>query len=68
MKNFKVSLTRVYHVNVEAKDKEKASELVEYYIGDPKDASTIVERENENFRISEIEMVYNEATEVEEIN
>lgn len=64
MKNYKVSLTRVYHVDIEAKDEESAKEIVEYYLGDPKDVSNDAERNKEHFNIGEIEMVMNEATEI----
>ena len=67
MKNYKVSLTRVYQVNIEAENEEKAKRLAEFFIGDPKDESIPKERDNQNFSIGEIEMMYNEAMEAEEI-
>ena len=67
MNNYKISLTRVYNVEIIAENEEKAKELREFYIGDPKDASSIKNRQRENFRIENIEMVINEAAEAEEI-
>jgi len=67
MNNYKVSLTRVYHINIEAENEEKAKRLAEFFIGDPKDESIPKERDNQNFSIGEIEMMYNEAMEAEEI-
>jgi len=67
MNNYKISLTRVYNVEIIAENEEKAKELTEFYIGDPKDASSMKDRQRENFRIENIEMVINEAAEAEEI-
>ena len=67
MNNYKISLTRVYNIEIIAENEEKAKELAEYYIGDPKDASSLKDRERENFKIESIEMVINEAAEAEEI-
>jgi hypothetical protein len=67
MRNYKVFLTRVYAVDIEAQDQDKAKEMVEFYVGDPADASMPAERTRENFSIGEIELMVNEATEVEEI-
>ena len=64
MKTYKVSLTRVYQVNIRAKNGDQAKELVEFYIGDPNDQSTVSERKNDTFKIIDIEMMLNEATEI----
>jgi len=68
MKTFKVLLHRDYIVNINTNNEKKAKELAEYYIGNAKDESTDKEREQHNFRINEIEMVTNDAFEVEETN
>jgi hypothetical protein len=39
---------------------------VEFFLGDPKDASNARERKQGGFKIGEIEMVDNDAIEVEE--
>jgi len=60
-------LTRTYRVTIEAEDENSASELVEFYLGDPEDKSTEKEQAQQKFNIQEIEMTMNEAFEVEEI-
>jgi hypothetical protein len=65
MQTFKVTLSRAYFVTIDAEDKESAKQLVEYFIGDPKDESSEKEKAEHNFQIGEIEMAMNEATEVE---
>lgn len=67
MKTFNVMLTRTYRVTIEAEDENSASELVEFYLGDPEDKSTEKEQAQQKFNIQEIEMTMNEAFEVEEI-
>ena len=66
MSEYKVLLHRDYIVNIEAKNKEEAMSLAEFFIAGEKDASTEKERELHGFRINEIEMVANDAFEVEE--
>ena len=65
MKTYKVLLHRDYIVNIEANNEEEAMSLAEYFIAGEKDASTEKEREQYSFRINEIEMVSNDALEVE---
>ena len=65
MKTYKVSLHRDYIVNIDAKNEEEAMSLAEFFIAGEKDASTEKEREQHSFRINEIEMVTNDAFEVE---
>ena len=67
MKTYQVLLHRDYVVNIDAKDKNDAISLAEFFIAGEKDASSEREREQYNFRINEIEMVTNDAFEVEEI-
>jgi len=65
LKNYKVALHRDYIVNIKAKNKEEAKFLAEYVIGGEKDISTEKERKQFKFKIEEIEMVTNDAFEVE---
>ena len=66
MKTYKVSLHRDYIVNIDAKNKDEAMSLAEFFIAGEKDASTEKEREQHSFRINEIEMVTNDAFDVDE--
>ncbi|MBV6419984.1 MAG: hypothetical protein DAHOPDDO_01210 [Ignavibacteriaceae bacterium] len=65
MKTYKVLLHRDYIVNIDANNEEEAMQLAEFYIAGEKDASTEKEREQHSFRINEIEMVTNDAFEVD---
>ena len=67
MKNYRVILARGYIVSVNAKDKEKAASIAEFFIGSGVDQSTEADRAKWKFSIEEAEMALNEATEVEEI-
>ncbi len=67
MKTFKVNLTRVYSVTIEAEDEASAKELAEFYIGDPKDESTEKHKTEYHFNISRIELKMNEAFEVDRL-
>ena len=67
MKTFKVMLTRAYRVQIEAHDEKSAKELVEFFIGNPKDESTEKERAQHKFNIQEFEMTMNEAFEADEV-
>lgn len=67
MKTFDIMLTRAYRVQIEAKNEKSAKELVEFFIGDPKDESNEIERSQHRFNILEIEMTMNEAFEAEEV-
>jgi len=66
MKTYKVLLHRDYIVNIDANNEEEAMSLAEFFIAGEKDASTEKEKELHNFSINEIEMVTNDAFEVEE--
>jgi len=67
LKNYKVALHRDYIVNIEATNEDEAKSLAEFFIGGEKDCSNEKERKQYNFKIEEIEMVMNEAFEVERI-
>jgi len=66
MRKYNVILHRDYIVNIDAKNEEEAMSLAEFFIAGEKDTSTEKEREQHSFRINEIEMVTNDAFEVEE--
>lgn len=66
MKSYKVSLHRDYIVTIEANSEEETLCFTEYFIACERDIATIKEREQYNFIIREIEMVTNDALEVEE--
>ena len=65
MKNYQVSLHRDYIVNIKAKNKDEAKSLAEFFVGGEKDCSNEKERKQYKFLIEEIEMVTNDAFEVE---
>lgn len=67
MKTYKVALTRRYLVSIEAENEERAKELSEFFVGDCPDLSNEKDRERENFFITDIEMFYNNADDVDEI-
>ena len=66
MKTYKVLLHRDYIVNIDAYNKDEAKSFAEFFIAGEKDVSTEKEREKHSFRVNEIEMVTNDAFEVEE--
>lgn len=68
MKTYRVSLNRVYDVEVKAENRHEARHLAEFFIGDCKDASEKRDREEYNFSIGEIEMTFNDAMEVTELS
>ena len=57
----------MYRVQIEAKNQKSAKELVEFFIGNPKDESTEKERLKYKFNIQDVEMTMNEAFEAEEV-
>jgi hypothetical protein len=67
MKTYKVLLHRDYIVNIDTKNEEEAMSFAEFFIAGEKDVATEKEKEQHGFRINEIEMVTNDAFEVEEI-
>jgi len=66
MKTYKVLLHRDYIVNIDAKNEEQAMSLAEFFIAGENDASKEKEKKQHSFRINEIEMVTNDAFEVED--
>jgi hypothetical protein len=66
MPTYNVTLVRSYVVQVKARNETQARRNVEFFLGDPKDASNARERKQGGFKIGEIEMVDNDAIEVEE--
>ena len=67
MKSYKVLLHGDYIIHIAADDEEKAKFLAEFFIAGESDASTDKEKEQYSFRINEIEMVGNDAFEVEQL-
>ena len=67
MKNYKVALHRDYIVNIKAKNEDEAKLLAEFFVGGEKDCSNEKEKKQYKFKIEEIEMVMNDAFEVEKI-
>jgi hypothetical protein len=65
MDTYKVMLTRSYLVTIQANNEEDALRFSEFYIGGEKDISLPKERELDQFEIEEIEMMVNDAMEVE---
>ena len=68
MKTYKVLLHRDYIINIDANNEEEAMSIAEFFIAGEKDDSTEKEREQHSFRINEIEMLTNDAFEVEKLN
>ena len=64
MNTYKIALTRTYLVTIKAENKEKATRLSEFFIGDCPDRSNDKDRSEFNFLIEDIETVYNEAQQV----
>lgn len=67
MKIYKVLLHRDYIVHIDAKNEDEAKFLTEFFIAGENDSSSEKEREQYSFRIDEIEMVTNDALEIEEV-
>lgn len=63
MNTFNVDLTRVYKIKIKAEDENSAKQLVEFFIGNPKDESNDKDRKEYNFQIQNIEMMLNDAVE-----
>lgn len=64
MNTYKVALARTYVVTIKAEDEYNAKRFSEYFLGDCKDLSSQKDRKEKNFRIENIEMVYNESNEI----
>ena len=67
MPKYKVFLTRVYSVEVDAESKPDAKNIAEFFIGDPSDLSDHRDRSQRKFSIGEMVMALNEAYEADEI-
>ena len=61
MNTYKVDLTRVYTVTVNAESEDEARHYAEFFVGDCRDLSQKKERQEHNFSIANIEMMYNDA-------
>lgn len=64
MKHFIVSLTKSYTVEVDAPDIETAKKAVENYTSNITDISTDKERKEHNFKIGNIDCIYNEVVNI----
>lgn len=60
MPEYEITLTKAYTVKIEAEDEEAAKHLTEFYTGDIKDISTLLDRKTHRFKILEIECRVNE--------
>lgn len=67
MKEYRVALSRAYIVTIQARSEEQALRFSEFYVGDSVDASTLRDRMKNRFRINDIEMVINDAIDIEEV-
>jgi hypothetical protein len=67
MQTYQVLLHRDYIINIDAENEKEAMSFAEFFIAGEKDASTEKECEQHSFRINEIEMVTNDAFEVEDV-
>ncbi len=63
MKTYQIILTKSYTVIVNAKTKEQAKDIAEFYTGDIQDISTSKDRSKFNFSIEKIECKINESLE-----
>lgn len=64
MKTYKVALSRTYIVTIQAESEDRAKRYSEYFLGDCPDISEEKDRIERRFYIEDLEMVYNEATEI----
>lgn len=67
MKKYEVLLIRSYMVTIKAENEDQALRNTEFYLGDCPDLSKPKDRREQNFKIKEIEMTFNEAFESKEI-
>lgn len=67
MKKYEVLLVRSYIVTIYAEHKDQARKYTEFYLGDCPDLSKPKDQRDQQFRIEEIEMTFNEAFESKEI-
>lgn len=68
MNTYKVSLSRLYNVIVDAQNKEDAKQAVETFLSSSKDISTKRDKLEYDFKIKEIDMTLNDVFEVEKIS
>lgn len=61
MKSFDISLVRTYQIKIRARSRGKAKRLTEFFIGKCVDDSTLAERKKYKFSISNIELIANDA-------
>jgi len=54
LKSYQVSLHRDYIVNIEAKNKDEAKSLAEYFVGGEKDCSNEKERKQYKFEMRKL--------------
>ncbi len=67
MKTYEVILTKSYVVKVRAENADLAKEFAQIYTNDIVDISTTKEREEQRFKINDIDCKLNEVFEVNEI-
>ncbi len=65
MKTYRVGLTRIYAVTIEAESEDEAQHYAEFFLGNCPDLSTEQEKNKHNFSIERIKMIYNDATSIE---
>jgi hypothetical protein len=68
MPNFDVYLDRTYRVRINAEDDSQARRVAEWFMGHISDESNERDHAEYKFEIGEIEMVWNDAFEAEEIS
>ncbi len=67
LQTFDVYLTRTYRVRVDAEDERSARRSAEFFTGHITDDSNERDHTEYKFQISEIEMIFNDALEAEEV-
>ncbi len=68
MKTYKVGLSRLYNVVIDAENDADAKQAVETFLSNPKIVSAKKSRTEHNFKIKTISMTWNEAFEAKELN
>lgn len=67
MKTYQVVLTKSFVVTIDALTAEDAQRICEFYTSDIQDISTVDDRQNETFEITDIKCTLNETYECYEI-
>jgi hypothetical protein len=67
MKTYRVNLIKSYVVTINAKTKNQAKRVAEFYTGNIKNISTVKDRKKFNFSIKKIDCVTNESFEAEKV-